>query len=251
MANQILKMKTSIKLLLAALLVLGIALFAYDKVVVAEYKTAAYKDAYRYYTDLKFKDFDTINVNSVSAANVKFEQGPFRVRLCPGGSDFTRLSQDGKTLSIDAVFKHAYQNSGYPYLVIISCPKIAELRTNARYGTNGGFYIDTVVRNEWNMRKVWIEGFKQDSMTIREDYASRVFLANNQVGNLNAAIGLSPASGSQLNILNGNRFDDLNLDIGNKSTLLINTVPKTKFKCQLADSARMVVTGASQNILKK
>ena len=251
MANQILKMKTSIKLLLAALLVVAIALFAYDKMMVTEYKTAAYKDAYRYYTDLKFKDFDTINVNSVSAANVKFEQGPFRVRICPGGDGFTRLSQHKKTLNIDAVFKHGYQYNNNPYIVIISCPKIAELRTSARYGTNGGFYIDTVVRNEWNMRKVWIEGFRQDSLTIREDFGSRVFLANNKIGNLNASIGLSPASGSQLNILDNNRFDSANLDIGNKSTLLINTVPKTKFKCQLADSARIVLTGVSQNILKK
>lgn len=251
MANQILKMKTSIKLLLAALLVVGIALFAYDRMVIAEYNTAAYKDVYRYYTDLKFKGFDTINVNSVSAANVKFEQGPFRVRICPGGGDFTRLSQNGKTLNIDAIFKHEYQNNNNSYILIISCPKIAELSTNARYGTNGGFYIDTVVRNEWNMRKVWIGGFRQDSMIIREDYASRVFLANNQIGNLNAAIGLSPVSGSQLNILDNNKFDSADLSIGNESTLFINTVPKTNFKYQLADSARIILTGASLNILKK
>jgi len=251
MVNQILKMKTSIKLLLAAFLVVAIALFAYDKMVIAEYHTGTYKDAFRNYTDLKFKDFDTINVNSISAANVKFEQGPFRVRLCPGGDDFTRLSQDGKTLNINAVFKHAYQNNGYPYILVISCPKIAELKTNARYGTNGGFYIDTVVRNEWNMRKIWIEGFTQDSMVIREDYASRVFLSNNKIGNLNAAIGLSPASGSQLNILEKNQFGSVDLDIGNKSTLLINSVPKNNFKCHLADSARIILTGASQIILKK
>lgn len=251
MANQISKMKTSIKLLLAALLVVAIALFVYNKMVIAEYRTAAYKDVYRYYTDLKFKDFDTINVNSVSAANVKFEQGPFRVRICPGGDEFTRLSQDKKTLSIDAVFKHGYQNNNNSYIVIIRCPKIAELRTNARYGTNGGFYIDTVVKNEWNMRKVWIEGFRQDSMVITEDYASRVFLINNKIGTLNASTGLSPASGSELNILDHNLFDEVNLNIGNKSTLLIGVVPKNKFKCELADSARMIVTGVSQNILKK
>ncbi len=244
-------MKTSIKLLLAALLVIIVELFVYDMMVRTEYRAGTYKKPYRYYTDLKFKDFDTINVNSVSAANVKFEQGPFRVRMAPDADEFTRVSQQKKTLNIEAIFKHSFQNNFNAYILIISCPKIAELRTNARYGTNGRIYIDTIVKDQWNMRKVWIDGFKQDSLTISQDYGSRVFLSNNGIGVVKASIGLSPGSGSQLNISNDNHFDNVTLDIGNKSTLVIDNVPKSKFNYRLADSARVILTGAAQNIFKK
>jgi hypothetical protein len=244
-------MKTSIKLLLVALLVSVLSLFAYDMMIRTEYRSNAYKNQYRYFTDLNFKDFDTIDVRSVSASNVLFTQGPFRVRICPGADEYTRISQQKRTLDIRAVFKYAYQNNSYPYTVIISCPKIAELKTSAWYGTNGKSYIDTIVHDEWNMRKVWIEGFKQDSILIRQDYGSRVFISNSSINFLNAAIGLSEGSGSQLNILNNNRLGDVSLDIGNKSTLLINNTPKGKFNYRIADSARMIIKGSSQNILKK
>jgi hypothetical protein len=180
-----------------------------------------------------------------------FEQGPFRVRISPGADEFTRVSQDKKTLTVEAVFKHSYQNRPESYLVVITCPKIAKLKTNAWYGTNSNTYIDTIVRDPWNMRKVLVDGFNQDSLTISQDYGSRVFLSNNSIGVLNAAIGLSKYSGSQLNILSNNHFDNVTLDIGNKSTLLINYVPKNKFNLRLADSAKLILTGAAQNILKK
>lgn len=244
-------MKTSIKLLLAALLVVVVSIFAYDMMIQTEYRSNAYKKPYRYYKDLNFKDFDTINVRSVSASNVLFEQGPFRVRLAPGTDEFTRVSQDKKTLTVEAVFKHGYQNAMNSYVVIITCPKIAELRTSAWYGTNGKFYIDTVVHDEWNMRKVLVNGFKQDSLIIRQDYGSRIFLANNTIGNINATIGLSENSGSQLNILNSNRFNNVTLDIGHKSSLLMGTVPKGKFNYQMADSAKLILTGSAKNLLKK
>ncbi|MGZ3751274.1 MAG: hypothetical protein ACXVB0_19025 [Mucilaginibacter sp.] len=244
-------MKTSIKLLLSALLVVVVALFAYDKMVQTEYRSNAYKNPYRYYTDLKFKDFDTINVKSVSASNVLFEQGPFRVRISPGADEFTRISQNKRILDIEAVFKYGYQNNLNSYVVIITCPKIASLKTSAWYGTNGKFYIDTIVKDQWNMRKVLVEGFKQDSLVIAQDYGSRVFLSNNNIGYLKATIGLSNSSGSQLNILNNNHFENVDLEADNKSTLLINSMPKNKSILKIADSAQLILTGSARNILKK
>ena len=243
-------MRTSTKIWIATLALLAFSMVIYDLGLRAEYRSGKYKVPFNDYTDLQFKDFDTINVKSVSAANVFFEQGPFRVRIGPGAEEFTRISQDKRTLTIEAVFKHSFQNNQNAYTVVISCPKIAELRTSARYGTNGTSYTDTVVKDEWNMRKVLVQGFKQDSLVIRQDYGSRVFLSNNNIAVLNAAIGLSSGSGSQLNILNTNHFGNVTLNIGNKSTLLINSIPKSGFNCQLADSARLILTGAAKNILK-
>lgn len=244
-------MKTSNKLVISAVFLILASLFIYDLMLRTEFRTGTYKIPYRNYTELKFKDFDTINVKSVSAANVRFEQGPFRVRIAPRADEFTRVSQDKKTLNIEAIFKHDYESSPNDYLVIISCPKIAQLKTSAWYGTNGRSYIDTIVNDQWNMRKVLVNGFKQDSLTISQDYGSRVFLSNSRIGFLKAAIGLSPKSGSQLNILNNNQLDNINLNIGNRSTLIINSVAGSKFNYHLADSARVTLAGAALNILKK
>jgi hypothetical protein len=244
-------MKTSNKLILAALLLLVISLFSYDYLLKSEFLTGSYKNPYKNFITLKFKNFDTINVNSASAANVKFEQGPFRVRISPDASEFTRVSQQHRTLNIDAVFEYSYQNTPDPYILIISCPKITALKASARYGTNGKIYIDTVVRDLWNMRQVLIDGFKQDSMTISQDYGSRVFLSNSSIGALKAVTGLSPESGPQLNLLNNNHFDNITLDIRNRSSVIINTVPKNKFNYRLDDSARIILNGAAQNIFKK
>jgi len=244
-------MKISNKLILAALLLLVITLVRYDYLVKSEFLTGNYKNPYKDFIPLKFKDFDTINLNSVSAGSVKFVQGPFSVKMSPFGSEFMRLGQQKRTLNIDAVFEYGYQNTPDPYILIISCPKIAALNASARYGTNGKMYIDTIVRDLWNMHTVLIDGFKQDSLNISQDYGSRVFLSNSSIGSLKAVTGLSPASGSQLNLLNNNHFGSVTLDIRNRSTVIIDNVPKNKFNYRLDDSARVILNGAAQNIFKK
>ena len=74
-------MKTSNKLILAALLLVLISLFGYDYLLKEAYVSGRYKDPYRDFATLKFKNFDTVDIVSSTAANVKFVQGPFSVRI--------------------------------------------------------------------------------------------------------------------------------------------------------------------------
>ena len=242
-------MKTSIKLLVAALLVVVIALAVYNTMIHREYKTGVFRIPHRNFTDLNFKNFDTINVNSSTAVNVQFEQGPFRVRLAPGADEYARISQENHTLNIHAVFKYGYQNNPNTYLLIISCPKIARLSANGWYGTSGKIYIDTIVKDEWNMRKVWIEGFKQDSLHIDQDYASTVVLSNNTIGSVKAEVGRSTGSGSKIIVLKNNRFQHMDLDIRNKSRLLLDGAAISDLNYKLADSAKLVFSGSAQNLI--
>jgi len=244
-------MKTSNKLLAIALLIIVGSLFFYDLSVRAVYRSGSFRIPFRDYSDLNFKDFDTINVKSCTAVNVLFQQGPFHVKMAPGAESYARIGQDGKTLNIGAVFKHGFENNRNPYLVIVTCPNIAKLSTDGWYGTNGKSYIDTVVKDDWNMRKVWVEGFKQDSLTISQDFGSTVVLSGNAIKALNAQIGKSPLSGSKLFVLKNNHFESANLDIRNKSKLLLEDADIGKLNYRLSDSAKLVLNGNAAHLINK
>ena len=100
------------------------------------------------------------------------------------------------------------------------------------------------------MRQVLIDGFKQDSLTIKQDYGSTVVLANNHILSINGIIGISKKSSSKLIIQKSNQFRDVKLDIQNKSSLLLNDALIHNLNYHLADSAKLVLTGNAQNLIK-
>jgi len=136
-------------------------------------------------------------------------------------------------------------------VLIVTCPHIVRLNTDAWYGTEGKSYIDTEVKDQWNMRKVWIEGFKQDSLSISQDYGSTVVLSGNSIKALNVQIGKSPLSGSKLFVLQNNRFENANLDIRNKSKLLLEDANIGKLNYRLSDSAKLVLNGNAAHLINK
>ena len=243
-------MKTSNKLIIAGLLLLLISVIVYDYQIKAAYDSGSYKNPYREFTTLKFRDFDTVDVISSTAANVKFIQGPFKVSIDSSALEFVRVKQQGGRLQITVDFEHDYQYNPNPYVMVISCPKLSEANINAIYKANGKQVIDTAVKEEWNMRRVLIEGFKEDSLSIRQDYASTVLLSNNNIGSIRIATGERTGSGSKLIILKNNSFRNATIDILNKSNFFLNEAVIQHLNYHIADSARMVVNGAAQNLIK-
>ena len=241
-------MKTSNKLIAAAFLLILVSLFVYARLLNAEYISGRYKDPYRDFVTLKFKDFDTVDVNSTSAVNVKFIQGPFSVRIDTDAMDFTKIEQQGNTLKIGAAFKGDYIQNPSRYIVVISCPKLAEVNANAIFKAKDKQIIDTVLR-EWNMRQNLIEGFKEDSLSIRQYYGSSIILSGNHIRTLNAVVGLNPLSFSKIVILNNNLFQQATIDVLNRSKIQLDGKVIKNLKYYLADSAQMVLTGAAQNLM--
>jgi hypothetical protein len=94
-----------------------------------------------------------------------------------------------------------------------------------------------------------IDGFKQDSLIISQDYGSQVVLANNNIGLLNATVGLSPFSGSHITILKNNRFNVAKLQVLNKSTLNLNEAKINQLDYRPGDSTRLIINGAAKNSL--
>jgi hypothetical protein len=242
-------MKTSNKLIAAAFLLVLVSLFVYDHLLKGEYLTKKYVNPYKSYTTLKFKNFDTVDLVSSTAANVKFIQGPFSVKIDPDALDYVRLKQYGGRLQINAGFEHNYLYNQNTYILIISCPKLAAVYASAIYTANNKQVIDTVVREDWNMRKVLISGFKEDSLLVKQDYGSTITLSNNYIHFLNAVTGIKQGSGSKIDIQNNNTFQKANLNILNRSWLLLKGGTIQNLEYHLADSAKMIISPAAQNLI--
>jgi hypothetical protein len=243
-------MKTSNKLILAALLLILISLFSYDYLLKEAYVSGKYKDPYNGFTALKFRDFDTVDIVSSTASNVKFVPGPFSIKIDTNFINYVKLKQTGKRLEINAVFEYNYLYNPNPYILVISCPKLSEVNVSATYRSYNKDVTDTIVREDWNMRQVLIDGFKQDGLTIKQDYGSTVVLANNNINSVNGVIGVSKKAGSKLIILKSNQFHDVNLDIQNKGSLLLSDALIRNLNYHLADSAKLILTGNAQNLIK-
>ena len=152
-------------------------------------------------------------------------------------------------MQIDADFEGSYLSNQSEYLIVISCPKLNSLYANATYRANNGQVTDTIVRDDWNMRKICIDGFTQDTLNIIQDYGSTVLLANNTIQSVKGTIGKSSGSGSKIIIAESNRFGEVNLDIGHKSTLQLENAVINTLGFRLGDSARLIVSGKAQNLL--
>ena len=242
-------MKASNKFLWAAALVTVFSLIVYDMLLRAEYRSENYSDPYRNFVALNFKDFDQLDLPSSTAANVKIVQGPFRVQMDKYAAEFVRVSQEGKRLQIKASFEGSYYTTSSEYILLISCPKLLVLNANASYQANNAEVTDTIVRDDWNMRRILIDGFHQDSLWIIQDYGSTVVLANNHIRAIHALIGKSPRSGSNLIIRDNNEFGKTDLDIQNSSKLFLENARILELNIQLGDKSKLIVTGKAKNLL--
>ncbi|MDB5111558.1 MAG: hypothetical protein JWR67_2672, partial [Mucilaginibacter sp.] len=144
--------------MISALFLILASLFVYDLLLQSSYRSGAYKDPYRNYVTLPFKNFDAVDLNSSTAANVKFVQGPFRVRIDKTALEYVTVKQQNNRLQIDASFKDSYRYNPNPYTLVISCPKLTEVKANATYLAHKKQVTDTIVHESWNMRKVLIDG---------------------------------------------------------------------------------------------
>jgi hypothetical protein len=244
-------MKTSNQFLFAAGVFTLLSLVVYDFLLKAEYRSGSYPDPYKHFVTLNYTNFDVVDLPSSTAANVKFIQGPFSVRVDQYAQHFVQVSQQDARLRIDARFDGGYQSTSSPYILLISCPKLSAVHLNAGYLANDKEVTDTIVREDWNMRQVLIDGFNQDSLHIEQDYGSTVVLSKNHIRAISAEIGESPRSGSHLIIEDSNVFGNVVLDIRNLSKLFLNNATIQELKYQLGDNAQLIVTGKAKNLLNQ
>lgn len=232
-------MKTSNLLLLIAALVLLGSLTAYNMALRTEYKRGTYKDPLREYSYLNFKDFDEVAVPSASAGGVKIVAGPFGVRLSPGAAKYVHVSQQGRRLVVSATFPDQWH-----WLpgdaVVISCPRLATLSADAEYTADGKRISDTRLEPHY---RVLVQGFGQDTMRVQANRASRIELATNRLGYLDAQTGRTPGSRTALLLNDDNHIGAASLRCDNRARLELNGLRIPSLRTQLGDSVELSLRG--------
>jgi hypothetical protein len=244
-------MKTSIKILVAAACLVLVALVYYDLKVRDAYQAGSYKDPYGLFTELNFDNFDEIDLSAGTAANIVVQQGPFNIKMDPTASGFVKLSQTSHTLHIDAAFPANFYMPRSTYVLIITCPHLLKFSADSRYLTDGKLVVDTLGSEDFRWRPTFIEGFKADSMSITGQHASFIILKDNNIKSLKVTMGLGDKSRSDMVIASDNQFGNADIDILNKSQLRLECTQIQNLTYRLADSARLIVTGTTQKMIKK
>lgn len=245
-------MKTSNKLTIAAILLILVSLVYYDLMLKTAYLSGTYKDQFKDFVALNFKDFNSINLGSSTASNVIVKQGPFSVRIEPTSAQFVKVSQQDQTLHIETAFPGNYQNSRADYVLVISCPNLVRFDADARYMAGDRQIIDTLASEDFKWRPTIIHGFTLDSLLITEKHASSVILTGNKIKVIHAVIGLSDGSRSNMVVQKDNQLQNADLNILNKSQLQLHEAIIPNLKYHLADSARLIITGAlKKQLIKK
>lgn len=246
------KIKTSNKVLLASLLLLIGSLTVYNYQLKAAYQKGSYKYPYTNYLPLNFRDFNSIELNASTAANVMLVKGPFKVLAAPEAMEFLKIEQRGSSLIIDATFKYNFQGARSDYVLYISCPELSSVKADARYVADENTIVDTLASEDFRWRPTVIRGFSGDSLSIVADHASNIVLEDNQFNRLTANVGVSNGSATDLTIGPGNQFTANDLNILNKSRLWIKGKNDHPINYRLADSAKLILNGYTQNdYLKK
>jgi hypothetical protein len=233
-------MKTSTTYLLAALLVLLASLTAYNMALRTEYRSGAYKDPLRNYEVLAFKNFTEVDIPAASALSVKIVAGPFGVRVNPAAARFVHVSQQGGRLVIAAAFPSKPESLGWSETVVVSCPRLAKLSAGGTYELAGQPHRDKILVSG---RRVLVQGFTQDSLTLRQDLAGHVELAGNRLGYLGARVGLTPGSYAGLQLNDDNHLAAASLVIDHQSELTVANLLIPQVRYQFSDSARVTLMG--------
>ncbi|GAA3982427.1 hypothetical protein [Hymenobacter antarcticus] len=237
-------MKTSNKIFVAAVVLLLSTLTAYNVALRAEQRTGNYKDPLHNYTTLALRNFDAVSVPSASGLKVKIVAGPFAVRVSKEAADFVRVTQRGQQLLVSVAYPREPEYLGRQEVMVISCPRLAALTTDGTYTLAG----QTPLGKLQTGGTVLVQGFRQDSLTVRQDRSNQIRLAGNTLGWLRAVVGTSPGSGPELEIESDNRIQAADLTIGHQGHLNLATgIPR--LHQQFSDSASVTFSGAAARSL--
>ena len=233
-------MKTSNKLFVAAVaLVLG-SLATYDAALRAEYRTGNHRNVLHNYRALGLRNFDAVSVPSASGLRVKIEAGPFAVRVSKAASDYVHVTQRGQQLFVTLAYPEKPKPLGLGEAVVITCPRLAALITEGTYTVAGQAPQAQLQAGG----EVEVKGFRQDSLTLRQEQNNQIKLVGNTLGWLQTLTGTRSGSEFRLDIASDNHIQAADLTIGHRGHLdLATAIPRLRYR--FSDSASVVLTGAA------
>lgn len=239
-------MKTSSKIFLGSLGLLGIGLLIYDLQLNAAFRTGDYTKPFYNYEQRAFANFDRIRLNSATALNVLFVQGDYKVLVEPRASDVIDVRQDGRQLVITAHFPYRFQGPQGEYAMYVSCPDLKNFETTGQYFMRNHLVKGKFILNPWIPPTV-IRGFTLDSANLTQEDGGNLVLENDRIGALHATVG----SGSSLTLNQGNAISGGDISVLNNGKLTLQDTTNLNVRHHLADSATLVLSGtAAKQLLK-
>lgn len=240
-------MKTSYKLLSAAVILILTSLAVYNSLLIKTYNIS--KDPYYYYDKLKFKDFKTINIQ---AGYVQIIQGPFAVHINKDARRFTQVELNGKELKFTKSDFLDRRISPSRYDIIISCPDFESLMMDAKIvrKDSTSTILYSYISDEYNVNMVDVSNFNLDSLSILQDNSNLVSLKNNKIGKLKAELGTTKGAGSVLKLDSTNQIQQADIDVREASKLILDNIAIPKINSKFSSTARASITGKSIQMLK-
>jgi hypothetical protein len=229
-------MKTSNKLLLAALLIISAYCVASAFALKTEYLKGDYKSRFYRMKKMDFTDFDAVE------ADLPNTTAKYAVWITNDLPDIDAAKKK-KTLTIN--YKTGTKPSyGYGSSLIIICPKLVSLKLGKSLSNEQtlaiGYY--NKIDGAFNI----IKGFKQKSLTVEINNATNLQLQQTKIGKLDAF-----ANWGNLSVEGPNTIDTANFDIGAHNTLQLNYAEIRNPTYKLANTAKITVSGQSLHLLNK
>ena len=238
-------MRTSTKIFLGAIGLLGVGLVIYDVQLNAAFRKSDYTRPFYNYVQRAFTGFDSIRLNSGKVLNVQLVQGDFLVKVNPRIIDWLKIHQEGSRLVITAEFPDHVEGFPFDYAVYISCPKLREIETSGQFQVRDNAEVDSTFPNPW-YKPTKVTGFTLDSLQLSAN-GGNIVLENDKIGMLRATVG----TGAMLTVEPGNTFGAGDISVVGKGQLTIREANKLKINHYLADSATLILSGAAAKQLLK
>ncbi len=235
-------MKTSNKLLIAAILIIIVSMITYDLALRVEYKKGTYKSRFYGFEKLGFKNFSKIDNRVANQVSIQINQSPeFEVFIKKELKDQIKIIQHEDLLIIDVLDRKTFRYGG-DNGVVIMCPSVERLVTTPFFKNKNeekaaeGYFIsgsNTLV------------GFNQKNVDLCINKATHVFLIDSKIESLKAIVGNSTTKNAMLSLVGNTFIKSASITVAGTNSLEIQnkaTIIKKVFN--ISDSAHVNLTGS-------
>jgi hypothetical protein len=233
-------MKSSVKLLVAAICCLLVLFFVNAYSIKSEYLKINKKDAFWNFKKVEVKPFKYVKVLGNRIISGKFliiKANENKLNISPKMFEKTHISSNGDTLMIFFEFTKKdiplYQNQNIE--LALSCPEVS------------GIFLDN--------QMLVLQDFKQKYLQIFSQKDSDIRLDKNEIENLNVHLGDNSILNFESQIVNArttNYFlDEIEIVMRNNTSVKMENVFPKKVKLKNEVSSKITMNGETLNKLKK
>ncbi len=231
-------MKTSNKLLLAAILIIIISMVTYDFALRAEYLKGTYKSPFYEMEKLNIEGFTVLDNSAANLISVQIKYGKtYGIYISKDVKDKLHISKKGNILFIDVADKIKPNIDPYRNSIIIVCPLLDKVITSS-------LIIKAVA--EWDNYNgtTAISGFNQQDLSLIVNKSTSIKLEKNKIGYLQGLVGDSLTKNASLFIPSNNQINDAVIKVAGKNQLSIENPKISRNSLTISDSAIVNLGGS-------